>query len=355
MKLPRHVAGYDFIEFLGAGSFGSVYLAVLRGALGFEQEVAIKVLDSARAHFDSTLVASLANEARILSRVQHPNIVQARHFIPIDDPALGETHGLVLEYVRGQSLRKLLNEDRLSHTFLPITAPLQVLSEVADALHFAHRLTDDNGDSIGLVHRDLKPDNIHLTNEGRIKVLDFGIAWARRRLGASTQAGWTKGTPVYMSPEQISGTPLDSRSDLYSLGQIGFELLTGERFVPPVSSVANALAAARAVRFEDREVVLADALEARYELDPEADDTWELIRLLRDLLQFDRDARPATGGEVFDRLERLTALHRPSRGRGHLRRWVARRNEADASPSAPGADDPAPDVPPTVVVPRKRQ
>jgi len=330
VKLPRHIAGYEFVELIGTGSFGTVYRAILRGELGFQQEVAIKVLDSARAHFDPTLIPALANEARILSAVQHPNVVQARHFIAIDDPALGETHALVLEYVRGQSLRKLLDEDADGKGHLPISAPLHVMSEVSDALHFAHRLTGDDGKSVGLVHRDLKPANIHVTNEGRIKVLDFGIAWARRRLGEATMGGWTKGTPAYMSPEQLLGLPLDGRSDLYSLGQIAFELLTGERFVPPIRHGDDPLTAASEITFESRERLLADRLVIRYGLDAEAEQTWELIRLLKDLLATNRADRPQTGGEVFDRLEDLSALHRSSRGRGHLRRWVQGRNEAEA-------------------------
>ncbi len=352
MKLPRHIAGYEFTEFLGSGSFGSVYRAVLRGDLGFEQTVAVKVLDAARAHFDSTLKASLANEARILSRVQHPNIVQARHFIPIDDPALGETHALVLEFVRGQSLAKLLWEDHRGAPHLPLTAPLQVISEVADALHFAHRLLDDDGEPVGLVHRDLKPDNIHVTNEGRIKVLDFGIAWARRRLGESTEVGWTKGTPAYMSPEQLAGERLDGRSDLYSLGEIAFELLTGERFVPPIRGARDVLSVASKTRFEGRQDVLIEALERRYGLDPEGDDTWDLVTLVRDLLRIDREDRPATGGAVFDRLEDLVALHRPSKGRGHLRRWVGRRNALEARGGG-ALEEPERSIPATVLRPRQ--
>ncbi len=349
MKLPRTIAGYEFVELLGSGSFGTVYRAVLAGDLGFHQEVAIKVLDSARAHFDRSLVAGLANEARILSTVQHPNIVQARHFIAIDDVALGETWALVLEYVRGQSLRKLIGEDRGGQP-LPITAPLQVVSEVADGLHFAHRLTDDDDHPLGLVHRDLKPDNIHITNEGRVKILDFGIAWARKRLGETTGGGWTKGTPAYMSPEQLLGEKLDGRSDLFALGEIAFELLTGQRFVPPIRG-PNPLTQAGQVRFEDRERFFVDALEQRYGLDAEAEPTWELVRLVRDLLAHHRDDRPADGGAVFDRLEDLVGLHRPSQGRGHLRRWVESRNDAEAKGLV---EAPPSEVPSTVLLPPRK-
>lgn len=328
VKLPREIGGYEFQELLGTGSFGAVYRACLRGELGFEQEVAIKVLDSARAHLDKRLIASLANEARILSRVQHPNIVQARHFIAISDAALGETYALVMELVRGQPLRKLLGADRKAQRPLPIQAPLQAISEVSDALHFAHRLTDDDGKAVGLVHRDLKPENIHVTNEGRMKVLDFGIAWAKHRLGEATAGGWTKGTPSYMSPEQIRGEPLDSRSDLYALGAIAFEMLAGERYVPQEPD-PDPLGPATQVRFSGREPLLLEALHRRYDLDPRSEPVRELVSLLRDLLARERARRPARAGEVFDRLEDLATLHRPSKGRGHLRRWVARQNERE--------------------------
>ena len=328
VKLPRTIGQYEFVELLGSGSFGSVFRAVLQGELGFEQEVAIKVLDSARAHLDQRLIESLANEARILSRVQHPNIVQARHFVSISDSALGETWALVLELVRGQSLRKLLHVDRQSSQPLPIQAMLQGLSELSDGLHFAHKLTDDEGKPVGLVHRDLKPENIHVTNEGRIKILDFGIAWVKRRLGASTQAGWTKGTPAYMSPEQIRGEHLDSRSDLYSLGAIGFEMVAGERYVP-ASPDPDPLGPAMSVRFSHREPLLVEALQRRHGLDTDSGASRELVVLLRDLLAQDKKDRPTRAGEVFDRLEGLVQLHRPSKGRGHLRRWVARQGERE--------------------------
>jgi len=333
MRLPRTIAGYEFLELLGAGNFGAVYRCRLRGELGFDQEVAIKVLDAARADMDRDLIASLANEARILSRVQHPNIVQARHFIKLDDEALGETHALVLELVRGQPLRKLMTADARAEQPLPIFAPLQVMSEISDALHFAHKLKDDAGNPVGLVHRDLKPDNIHVSNEGRIKVLDFGIAWAKHRLGRTTAGGRTKGTPLYMSPEQLRGEKLDARSDLYSLGLVGFEMLAGEPYVPIEGNEQwrkDPLGAALAVNLRDRIPVLEAALTRRYDLSPTSPAARELVALVRQLLAWDAVDRPAKGGDVFDQLEALSTLHRPTRGRYHLRHWVEDCNAREA-------------------------
>lgn len=332
MRLPRTIVGYRFVELLGVGSLGAVYRAVIYGALGFEQEVAIKVLDSVRATQEPDDVTALANEARILSQVQHPNIVQARHFRRISDEALGDTWILVLELVRGQSLRRLMRWDRDTPQPLPIEAPLQFMSEAADGLHFAHRLQDEAGRHVGLVHRDLKPANIHVTNEGRVKILDFGIAWAKRRLGRDTGSGLTKGTPLYMSPEQLRAENLDGRSDLYALGTIAYQFLTGQSYVRLHGGWPDRspLEAALQTRFAHREAVLRAALERRYGLRPETAPVRELIALMRDLLAHDPEDRPAEGGEVFDRLEDLVALHRPSRGRGQLRRWVEWRNQQDA-------------------------
>lgn len=336
MRLPRNIAGYEFVELLGVGSFGSVYRAVIRGDLGFEQEVAVKVLDAERAQADTAHVAAIANEARILSRVQHPNIVQARHFRYVEDEALGDTWILVMELVRGQSLRRLLKHDRHQLEPLPIAAPLLMISEISDGLHFAHRLRDAQGEPVGLVHRDLKPANIRITNEGRLKILDFGIAWAKRRLGKVTGGGITKGTPLYMSPEQLYGEPLDGRSDLYALGAIAFEFLTGAPYVRMEGGGDESpLQAALEARFEPREPELRWALENRYGITA-SKPTEKLVSLIRDLLAREPDRRPAEGGEVFDRLEDLWELHRPSLGRGALRAWVEQRNELDAASVAEG-------------------
>ncbi len=319
------------------GSFGSVYRAIIRGALGFEQEVAIKVLDAVRAAQDPANVAALAAEARILSRVQHPNVVQARHFRKISDDALGDTWILVMELVRGQTLRRLLRHDRTQLEPLPISAPLLEMSEIADGLHFAHRLRDADGHTVGLVHRDLKPANISITNEGRVKILDFGIAWAKRRLGSATGGGITKGTPLYMSPEQLHGEPLDGRSDLYALGAIAFEFLTGAEYVRldhhPGSSP---LEAALNARFEVREPELRWALSHRYGLGDRTEPVEKLVTLVGDLLARFPEHRPQEGGEVFDRLEEMWELHRPSAGRGALRGWVEQRNALDREASAAG-------------------
>ncbi len=350
MQLPRTIAGYEFVQLLGVGGFGAVYRAVLRGALGFEQEVAIKVLDADRARLSPGLVRSLALEAKILSRVQHPNVVQARHFLQISDDALGDTWILVMELVRGQTLRRLLTTQSKAATPLPINAPLQVMSEIADGLHFAHRLTDESGAAVGLVHRDLKPENVMISNEGRVKILDFGIAYAKRRAGATGSSNMVIGTPHYMSPEQLEGERVDRRSDLYALGTMGFEMFAGESFVPPRTRAVEAVKAARETRFEQREQRLREALQQRYAHQMEDSLQDEIVDLLRDLLQRDRTRRPSLAENVFDRIEAMSA-HRPSVGRTYVRVSVEALNKIDRqNPEAEA--DPGLAVPPTQPLPR---
>ncbi|HSD51124.1 MAG TPA: serine/threonine-protein kinase, partial [Candidatus Methylomirabilis sp.] len=201
---------YELLEELGRGAMGVVYKA---RDPQIDRLVALKVLATApgldpgeaQQHRDR-----FQREARAAGRLAHPNIVT------IHD--VGEDQGrtfLVMELVEGQALDRILRTRRP----LPLAEVLTIGEQVASALDYAHRH--------GIIHRDVKPANILLSREGSVKVTDFGIA---RITGAdTTQAGQTFGTPSYMSPEQVQGLTLDGRSDIFSLGTVLHEVLSGER------------------------------------------------------------------------------------------------------------------------------
>jgi eukaryotic-like serine/threonine-protein kinase len=190
---------------VAAGGMGEVYRA--RDAV-LEREVAIKVLHPTLAG-DSGFVERFRREARSAAGLNHPNVVNVHDWGAVD-----RVYFMVMEYVRGQSLRDVLNAEGL---LAPGTAA-EVLLQVLAALDHAHRK--------GIVHRDVKPENIMLTPEGVAKVTDFGLARAYAD-GRSTQTGTVAGTVQYLAPEQLQGEPADPRTDLYSLGVVAYELLTG--------------------------------------------------------------------------------------------------------------------------------
>ena len=208
MRLPQTVGVYRLVERLGSGSFGTVYRAEVVGALGFSQDVAVKVLDPARAIERPDMVASLADEAALLSRLQHPNIVQVRGLEKIEHDFLGTTYAMVMELVRGIPLRRLIDAAVERGHVIPAQASLLLLSEAAEALQYAHAMRGADGRPMNFVHRDMKPGNVLVTKDGRTKILDFGIAFAAERKVTSTAAGMTKGTVLYMSPEQVRGLAL---------------------------------------------------------------------------------------------------------------------------------------------------
>jgi serine/threonine-protein kinase len=197
---------YRILHRIGSGGIGVVYSAE-HVELG--SKVAIKVLRGAAAE-DAAEIARLRREARVQSSIEHPNVVRTLDFDQMPDG----TSYVVMELLQGASLAQRLK----SGGPLPPRVFVPIFLQVCRALSAAHQL--------GIVHRDLKPGNVFLCNDRSVKVLDFGMS----KFGESealTQDGYTLGTPEYMSPEQCVGAPVDSRTDIYSLGVMMYEALTG--------------------------------------------------------------------------------------------------------------------------------
>jgi serine/threonine protein kinase len=207
---PEKVDRYIIQEPLGKGAMGTVYRAV---DPTIDRDVAVKTIheNEFRSSPDGEeMEARFRREIHTAGLLTHSNIVTI-----YDGGKDGRIHWIAMEYVDGPSLSTLLKEN----TRVPVQATLDIIIKVADAIDFAHRKN--------IIHRDLKPGNILLTSDGEPKLADFGIA--RIESSTMTQTGVILGTPSYMSPEQVKGHSIDSRSDLFSLGIILYEMLTGQR------------------------------------------------------------------------------------------------------------------------------
>lgn len=213
---------YQLVERIGIGGMAEVFRATQRGAAGFERVVAIKrILPHIAA--DPQVVRMFVEEAKLAVSLSHPNIAQVFD--------LGEVDGsyfIAMEYVDGHSAETLIQRYVEQGRRLPLPAVCHVLGEVAEALHHAHFAEDSAGRPLGVIHRDVSPQNILLSFNGEVKVIDFGLAKAANRL-SETQEGIVKGKLAYLSPEQAHGKPIDRRSDVFSLGICAWEMLTQRR------------------------------------------------------------------------------------------------------------------------------
>src|SRR6266849_1091291 len=210
----RHIVKYIVKRELGRGGMGAVYLAEQPG-LG--REVAIKELILS-AVADPVALKRFMQEAQVMARTSHPNLVQVH-----DLEQIGDANYIVLEFVRGKSLRDVINQGTP-----PLPQTFAVMHGVLQALDYAHKRA--------IVHRDMKPENVLMSDEGDVKVADFGIARLMDDSGAgstATKTGTTVGTPQYMSPEQVASSKVDGRSDLYSAGIMFYELVVGQ---PPFTA-----------------------------------------------------------------------------------------------------------------------
>ncbi len=230
MTLPAGttIGKYVVRRKLAEGGMAEIYLCNVQGPEGFEKEVVIKRVRAFLAS-DPAFVQMFIAEARVASRLNHPNLVQIFDFDKHQD-----TFYLAMEYVHGHSLWDVRRRARERMVPMPPTLVAQIGASVARGLHYAHRLTE-RGVPLGLVHRDVTPHNVLLSFDGAVKLTDFGIAKAGNKL---TSPGMLKGKFAYMSPEQARGEEVDCRTDLFALGIVLWEMLTGGRLFDGDSDVA---------------------------------------------------------------------------------------------------------------------
>ena len=221
---------YRLIAELGHGGMAEVFLAVVRGPAGFNKLMVIKQIRPQLAE-DPEFLGMFLDEARLAARLSHPNVVQTNE--------VGHEAGryfIAMEYLEGQPLNRVLHRFQRNGGF-PLGLHLRVISEVLAGLHHAHEITDYDGTPLGVVHRDVTPHNIFLTYDGQVKVVDFGIAKAMNS-SSETRTGVLKGKVAYMAPEQARGERVDRRADLFSVGILLWEAVTGKRLWKGVPDIA---------------------------------------------------------------------------------------------------------------------
>jgi serine/threonine-protein kinase len=219
LRVGESVGGYDIVAKLRAGGMATLFLGKKKGAAGFSRHVAIKVIHEHLAQ-DPDFVRMFVDEALLQARIQNPHVVHVEE--------LGEAEGahfLVMEYVHGCALAQLLlalgKRKRRPQVDIAVSVALQTLS----GLHAAHELRGENGQALGVVHRDVSPQNVLLSHDGHVKLIDFGVAKAASS-SQQTQGAMLKGKLRYMPPEQAFGRAVDRRADVYALGIVLWEMLT---------------------------------------------------------------------------------------------------------------------------------
>jgi len=319
-RQQRPFGRYALICRLASGGMANLYLARLAGREGFTKEVAIKRIHehlSDQAEF----IQMFIDEARLAARISHPNVVQV-----IELDCVDASFYIAMEYVDGESLHAILRRCRPD----PVLAA-RIIANAAAGLHAAHELRSPDGEPLGVVHRDVSPQNILISYQGAVKVVDFGIARARGNLH-TTEANSRKGKVAYMSPEQVMADPLDCRADVFALGIVLYEITTYRRLfkaeneagtmikvvrgdVPPPSSVCpgyppdlEAIVIKALDRDPDRRHQSAEALQADLERYIIGSKTLVLASLLAELLQTTFSDRIAEKRRVQEEFERELAM-----------------------------------------------
>ena len=219
---PQPFGQYLLLDRVAAGGMAEVFRAKVFGAEDFQRIVAIKKI-LAHVAEDSDFITMFKDEAKITVLLQHANIGQVYELGKID-----EAYFIAMEYVPGKDVKTIWKHQRRQKRPVPINLACYIVQNICEGLDYAHRKKDNYGVGLNIVHRDVSPQNVLVSWEGEVKVIDFGIAKAAGK-ASKTQAGILKGKFGYMAPEQVRGTPIDQRADVFAIGVVLYELLTGQR------------------------------------------------------------------------------------------------------------------------------
>jgi serine/threonine-protein kinase len=213
---------YTLLYRLAVGGMAEIFVAKQQGVQGFSRKIVLKRI---RPHLskEPSFVTMFLNEAKLAAQLNHSNICQI-----YDLGRIEESYFIAMEYVRGRDMRQILGRADKKGIPFPLEYALKVAGEVCEGLYHAHRKADEQGRALHIVHRDVTPENVMVSFDGEVKILDFGIAKAENTV-SETRVGEIKGKLGYMSPEQVMGKILDQRSDVFSLGVILYEWLTGHK------------------------------------------------------------------------------------------------------------------------------
>lgn len=260
-RTERYLVG----DAIASGGMAAVHVGVVQGALGFSRVVAVKRLHPPVAA-DARFVAMLIDEARVVSRIRHVNVVPTLDILEYD----GEVF-VIMEYVRGRSLARLLELTTARGELVPMRIALPVLVGALRGLEAAHEATDLDGTALGIVHRDVSPQNILVGTGGVARLIDFGVAYALGKSEA-TRRGEFKGKLSYAAPEQLGeGGTATKRTDLYAVGIILWEMLTGRRLFFGEDDVATFRNAVRAVVPSPHDVLAEDEQMRAFRTEREVD------------------------------------------------------------------------------------
>jgi len=221
-SIPQTIGPYTVVERISAGGMAEVYKAKMYGVEGFERLVAIKRILPHIAS-DPDFIAMFQAEAKLAVQLTHGNIAQIYKLGRHED-----SFYIALEFVDGRDIAALLDYSQKRNKPIPLHYACYIIARVCEGLDYAHHKRGKDGEPLNVIHRDVSPPNILVSYEGEVKLIDFGLAKAASS-SIHTQAGIIKGKLAYMSPEQVRGEKLDLRSDVFAVGIVFFELLTGQR------------------------------------------------------------------------------------------------------------------------------